>query len=53
MADVAGGWGATATWLPWLSEGAMLVGRDAEALQIAERALSISVERHDERARHS
>jgi tetratricopeptide (TPR) repeat protein len=36
--DVGSGWGATATWLPWLSEGAMLVGRNAEALEITERA---------------
>ena len=45
--DVAGGWGATATWLPWLAEGAMLVGRNAEALEITERALNISIERKE------
>ncbi len=47
IADVAGGWGATATWLPWLSEGAMLVGRDVEAREIAERALRMAIERHE------
>jgi len=45
--DVGSGWGATATWLPWLSEGAMLVGRNAEALEIVQRALSISIERKE------
>jgi len=47
IADVSGGWGATATWLPWLAEAAMLVGQYVDALQIAQRTLSISIERHE------
>jgi hypothetical protein len=47
IADVAGGWGATATWLPWLAEGAMLVGRNAEGFEIAQRALNISIDRKE------
>jgi tetratricopeptide (TPR) repeat protein len=45
---LVGGWGGTATWLPWLAEGAMLASRNVEATQIIERALSISLSRHEQ-----
>jgi tetratricopeptide (TPR) repeat protein len=40
-------WGQTSIWWSWLGDAALLVGRFSDAVQIADRALAVSVERQE------
>jgi tetratricopeptide (TPR) repeat protein len=41
------GWGQTSIWWTWLGDAALLAGQLGAAAQIADRALAVSVERHE------
>jgi tetratricopeptide (TPR) repeat protein len=41
------GWGQTSIWWTWLGDAALLAGQLRHAAEIADRALAVSVERHE------